>query len=90
MAHMDPLDPALTDGVGDTVKRVADDPVAPLYAGCLQCFDQYVGDSLAHPEPPVPLVNVAAKILAKPNLTIGDAAIHCASVVPDIVIVWLR
>src|ERR1700733_13581066 len=46
MAHMDPLDLALTDGVGDAVKRVADDPVAPLYAGCLQCFDQYVGHSL--------------------------------------------
>ena len=48
MAHMDPLDLALTDGVGDAVKRVADDPVAPLYAGCLQCFDQYVGHSLTH------------------------------------------
>ena len=43
MAHMDPLDLALADGVGDAVKRVADDAVAPLYAGCLQCFDQYVG-----------------------------------------------
>jgi hypothetical protein len=30
---------------------------------------------------------VAAKILAKPNLTIGDAAIYCAPVVPDTVIV---
>jgi hypothetical protein len=42
------------------------------------------------PELPVPLVNVAAKILAKLNLTIGDAAIYCAPVVADTVIVWLR
>ena len=48
MAHMDPLDLALMDGVGDAVKRVADDPVAPLYAGCLQCFDQYIRHSFAH------------------------------------------
>src|SRR6202035_1038899 len=32
MAHMDPLDLALTDSVGDAVKRVADDSVASLYA----------------------------------------------------------
>ena len=35
MAHMDPLDIALMDGVGDAIKRVADDPVTPLYAGYL-------------------------------------------------------
>jgi hypothetical protein len=46
VAHTDPLDLALLDGVSDAVKRVADDPVASLYAGCLQCFDQYVGHSL--------------------------------------------
>jgi hypothetical protein len=45
---MDPRDLALTDGVGDAVERVADDPIAPLYAGCLQCFDQYICNSLAH------------------------------------------
>jgi hypothetical protein len=87
MAHMDPLDLALMDGVGDAIKRVTDDPVAPLYAGCLQGFDQHIGDALAHPEPLLLLVNVAAKILAKPNLTFGDAAIYCAPVVPDTVIV---
>jgi hypothetical protein len=64
MAHMDPLDLALMDGVGDAVKRVTDDPVAPLYAGCLQRVDQHIRDSLAHPEPPVLPVNVAAIILA--------------------------
>jgi hypothetical protein len=48
MAHMDPLDLALTDGVGDAVERVADDPVAPLYAGRLQRLDQYVGHPLTH------------------------------------------
>ena len=48
MAHMDPLDLALMDGVGDAVKRVADDPVAPLYAGGLQCFDYYVGYAFTH------------------------------------------
>jgi hypothetical protein len=57
MAHMDPLDLALMDGVGDAVKRIADDPVAPLYAGCLQCFDQYIGHSFTHRRAPV-LVNV--------------------------------
>jgi hypothetical protein len=30
------------------------------------------------------------KILAKPNLTIGNAAIYWALVVPDSVMVWLR
>ena len=48
VAHMDPLDLALMDGVGDAVQRVADDPVAPLYAGCLQCFDQNVGHPFTH------------------------------------------
>jgi hypothetical protein len=45
------------------------------------------GQGIPIPEPHVPLVNVAAKILAKPNLTIGDAAIYCAPVVPDTVMV---
>src|SRR5580692_2499882 len=53
MAHMDPLDLALMDGAGDAVKRVADDPVAPLHAGGLQRLDQYVGYPFAHSEPPV-------------------------------------
>ena len=48
VAHMDPLDLALMDGVGDAVERVADDSVASLYAGCLQCFDYYVGHPLTH------------------------------------------
>ncbi len=48
MAHMHPLDLALMDGVADAVERVADDPVAPLYAGCLQRLDQYVGHSFTH------------------------------------------
>jgi hypothetical protein len=48
MAHMDPLDFALMNGVGDAIQRVADDPVAPPYAGCLQCFDYHVGDALTH------------------------------------------
>src|SRR5258708_39439063 len=52
MAHMDPLDFALMDGAGDAVKRVADDPVAPLDAGGLQRFDQYIGYPFAHGEPP--------------------------------------
>ena len=38
----------------------------------------------------MPLVNVAPKILAELSLTIGDAAIHCAPVVPDTVLVWLH
>jgi hypothetical protein len=36
------------DGVGDAVKRVADDAVTPLYTGCLQCFDDYVSYPLTH------------------------------------------
>jgi hypothetical protein len=38
----------------------------------------------------VQLVNIAADILAKPNLTIESVAIYCAPVVPDTVMVWLR
>jgi hypothetical protein len=48
VAHRDPLDVALMVGVGDSVKGVADDPVTPLYAGCLQRLDQYIGHSLTH------------------------------------------
>src|SRR5580698_6284338 len=53
MAHMDPLDVALMDGVGDAVERVADDAVAPLYADGLQRLDQYIGYPFAHSEPRV-------------------------------------
>jgi len=45
---MDPFDFAAVDGVRDLVQRVANDSVAPLHAGGLQRFDQYVGDSFAH------------------------------------------
>ncbi len=38
--HMDPIDLAAIDGVGDPVQRVADDPVAPPHAGRLQRLDQ--------------------------------------------------
>jgi hypothetical protein len=38
----------------------------------------------------MPLVDVAGELLAKPNLTIRNAAIYCAPVVPAIVMVWLR
>ena len=40
MPHMDPIDLAAVDGVGDPVHRVANDAVARLHAGCLQRFDQ--------------------------------------------------
>jgi hypothetical protein len=40
MPHMDPIDLATVDDVGDLIHRVADDPVARLHAGCLQRFDQ--------------------------------------------------
>jgi hypothetical protein len=46
--HMDPIDLAAIDGVGDPVQRVSDDAVTVLHAGCLQCFDQYIGYSFAH------------------------------------------
>jgi hypothetical protein len=55
MAHMDPLDLAPMDGVGDAVKRVADDSVAPLYARCLQRIDYYVSYPFTHAEPPAML-----------------------------------
>ena len=48
MPHMDPIDLAAIDGVGDLVQRVADDPVARLHAGCLQRFDYYIGYSFTH------------------------------------------
>ena len=38
--HMDPFDFAAVVGMGDPIQRVADDPVAPLHAGRVQCFDQ--------------------------------------------------
>ena len=46
--HVDPFDLADADGARDLVQRVADDPVAPLHAGCLKRFDQYIGNSLSH------------------------------------------
>jgi hypothetical protein len=44
---MHPLDLAAIDGVGDPVQSIADDSVAPLHAGGLQCFDQEIGHSVA-------------------------------------------
>ncbi len=40
MAHVDPIDLAAIDSVGDAVQRVTDDSVARLHAGGLQRFDQ--------------------------------------------------
>jgi hypothetical protein len=48
MPHMDPIDLAAIDGVGDPVQRVADDPVAVLNPGGLQRLDQYIRYSFAH------------------------------------------
>jgi len=45
---VNPLDLALIDGVGDAIERIADDSVAPLYAGRLQRFNQHVGHPFAH------------------------------------------
>ena len=46
--HVDPIDLAAVDGVGDPVQRVADDPIARLYAGGLQRLDYDIGDSFPH------------------------------------------
>ena len=48
MAHVDPLDLAGIDGVGDAVQGVTDDSVTPLHAGRLQRFDQDIRHSLTH------------------------------------------
>src|ERR1700729_2038446 len=96
MAHMDPLDLALMDGVGDAVERVADDPVTPLYAGCLQCFDQYIGHPFTHcatsrvvgPCSATPTASSAEqhtvtrrrRIPLRRNLATCNSAIYCARV----------
>jgi hypothetical protein len=46
--HMDPFDFAAVDGVSNLVQRVAHDPVAPLCARRLQCFNQNIGYSFGH------------------------------------------
>src|SRR6266542_3994611 len=48
MPHVDPIDLASIDGVRDPIQGVADDPVARLYPGCLQRFDQHISHSFAH------------------------------------------
>jgi hypothetical protein len=48
MPHVDPIDLATIDGVGDAVQCVADDSVARLHAGRLQCFDQQIGYPFSH------------------------------------------
>jgi hypothetical protein len=51
MTHVNPIDVALVNGVGDPVQCVANDSVAGLYTSGLQRFYQYIGYSLAHREP---------------------------------------
>jgi hypothetical protein len=46
--HVDPIDLALIDGVGDAVQRVADDSITRLHARCLQRFDQEISHSFTH------------------------------------------
>src|SRR3954462_12749355 len=46
--HMDPIDRASIDRMGNPVHRVADNPVTGLHAGRLQRFDQQIGDAFAH------------------------------------------
>src|SRR6266498_4619848 len=48
MPHVDPIDLASFDGVRDPIQGVADDPLARLYPGCLQLFDQHISHSFAH------------------------------------------
>ncbi len=53
MPHMDPLDVAAVNGVGDMVERVSDDAVAMLDARVLKGFDDEFGDfALSHGEGP--------------------------------------
>ena len=67
--HMDPIDLAAIDGVGDPVQRVADDAVARLHAGCLQRLDQYIGYSFAHVAPsPAVVINGSDRRPAVPCL----------------------
>jgi hypothetical protein len=42
------------------------EPLKAAVVGGLQRFDQHIGDSLTHLGTSMPLVNVAATILAKP------------------------
>jgi hypothetical protein len=46
--HMDPIDFAAIDRMGDLVQCVADDAVAVLHAGGLQGFDYQIGYPLTH------------------------------------------
>ena len=46
--HMDPIDLAAIDRMGDLVQCVADNAVAVLHAGGLKCFDYQIGYSLSH------------------------------------------
>ncbi len=48
MPHMDPIDLAEINGVGEPVQRVADDAIAVLHAGRLQRLDHDVGYSFGH------------------------------------------
>jgi hypothetical protein len=48
---------------------------------------QHTGHSLIHPGISRATCQLADKILAKPNLTIGNAVIYCAPVVPNTVMV---
>ena len=48
LAHMDPIDLAEINSVGDPVQRVADDTIAVLHAGRLERLDQYVRYSFGH------------------------------------------
>jgi hypothetical protein len=48
MPHMHPLDFAAPDGVGDEIQGIARYTPASLYAGCLEGFYDYVGNSLGH------------------------------------------
>jgi hypothetical protein len=47
--HMDPVDRlSPSQGVGKAVKRVADNPINPLHAGLLKCFDKELCGCPAH------------------------------------------
>ena len=48
VSHMNPIDLAAIDRVGDLVQRVADDAIAVPHTGCLQGFDYQIGYSLTH------------------------------------------
>jgi hypothetical protein len=48
MPHMNEVDVAAIDRVGDLIHRVADDSIAILYPGGLQRRNQNIGYFLAH------------------------------------------